>query len=193
MFLAMSINTENSEDFLLWDISIFKNTVGSHRHLIHTTAAPAVAPVQVLFLQPSSPGVAATGRAWLLPAYTTRGRQQRLCSAHRTESQVLSEGLICGWHLSLFPAMEHSNQALEEWVKKQNRGFSCETHVLKCHWHAEIPLIFRGCWICRMYAHIEWGYQDPSLAMSASTEPYLRTALPRCTSNPIFNSLRGRE
>lgn len=108
MFLAMSINTENSQDFLLWDISIFKNTVGSHRHLMNTTAAPAVAPVQVLFLQPSSPGVTATGRAWLLPAYPSRGGQQWLCSAHRTESQLLSEALICGWHLSQFPAMEHS-------------------------------------------------------------------------------------
>lgn len=38
MLLTMSINTENSEGFLLRDISIFKNTVGSHRHLILATA-----------------------------------------------------------------------------------------------------------------------------------------------------------
>lgn len=194
MFLAMSINTENSEDFLLWDISIFKNTVGSHRHLIHTTAAPAVAPVQVLFLQPSSPGVTATGKGLTPPCLHNKGSAAATvqCPQDREPGFVWRFDL---WMASVTVSCNGalSNQALEEWVKKQNRGFSCETHVLKCHWHAEIPLIFRGCWICRMYAHIEWGYQDPSLAMSASTEPYLRTALPHCTSNPIFNSLRGRE
>lgn len=57
MFLTMSINTENSEGFFLRVTSIFKNAVGSHRHLIPTTAAAAVAPVPVVFLRPNSPAL----------------------------------------------------------------------------------------------------------------------------------------
>lgn len=180
MFLTMSINTENSEDFLLWDISIFKNTVGSHRHLIHTTAVPAVAPVQVLFLQPcSGPGVPVTGRAWLLPAHTARGGSAAAtvqCPQDPEPRFVWRFGL-CVVSVTVCCNGAFSNQALEEWLKRQNRGFSCEMQVLKCHWRAEIPLISRGCWICRIYAHIDWGYRDAVLAMPTSTRTVLTNSI----------------
>lgn len=181
MFLAMSINTENSEDFLLWDISIFKNTVGSHRHLIHTTAAPAAAPVQVLFLQPSSAGATVTGRAWLLPAHTTRGQQQRL-----QRPQEREPGFVWRFDLCMASATDScngapSNQALEEWVKRQNMGFSCEMQCFKMLLTCRDPSNFRGCWICRIYGHIEWGYWITALAMPTST----RTAFTN-SSTPLY-------